>query len=247
MLSDTASKGGPPLTIKALETAAWRPSDRTANTAARVLALLLWLAPVASYGGPPGGFVFGVGSGSAPRASQAGASGDDRVEATRLLRRFVGEADFECLLVLRASARNPGEVMLFVCEEDDIHLPDLRGFVSTFRIGLGPTESASIDLVHNHPERLLIRTHSSPAASYSERRRLLGLHGLRLVRATPKVNRCRRPSSRGGQVDQCGSSNRPGSTEPTDRMPRMGPGGHMAGHCVPVTPGRLIGMAPSRR
>ena len=105
-------------------------------------------------------------------------AGDDRAEATRLLRAFVTRAPFECLLILRASARNAGEVLLFVCDEDDIRVPDLRGLVSSFRIGLTPAEPVSIDVVHNHPESLLSRTHSSSAASYSERRRLLGLHSL---------------------------------------------------------------------
>ena len=143
-------------------------SQRDFRRRGLVVGVGLWLlvAPGGAGGWPPS------------ELGQTGDARDDRVEATRLLRGFVTQAPFECLLVLRASKRSPSEVLLFVCEEDDIHLPDIRGFVASFRIGLAPTDEVSIDVVHNHPDRLLIRTHSSAAASYSERRRALGLHSL---------------------------------------------------------------------
>lgn len=153
-----------------------RPRRRLSILAGSCLCLLL------AAGGADGQSSGGYGSSGPPEPAVGKPplelAGDDRAEATKLLRRFVTHAPFECLLVLRASARSPSEVLLFVCEEDDIHLPDLRGFVSSFRIGLAPTEPASIDVVHNHPEGLLIRTHSSSVTSYSERRRLLGLRSL---------------------------------------------------------------------
>lgn len=122
------------------------------------------------------GLLAGAQASAAEQASASGTrSSDRRVDSGRLLREYVAYTSVECLLVLRASASNPSEVILFACGEDNIPIPDLEEFVAEFRAGLGPSEKVTIDVVHNHPERMLVRTHASADKSYRRFRRVLGL------------------------------------------------------------------------